>query len=164
MLSFRRVAEADIPAVADLARRIWRGYYPGIISPAQIEYMLERMYSMDQIRDELSSGTIYEIAESDGEPVGYLSLTPHAATSSAKLNKLYLLPELHGRGLGGLMLDRVRQLAASVHARRLRLQVNKNNARAIRAYERAGFHQAGTVCDDIGGGFVMDDLVMEREV
>ena len=35
---------------------------------------------------------------------------------------------------------------------------------ALRAYERAGFRVAESVCQDIGAGFVMDDFVMRRPV
>ena len=43
----------------------------------------------------------------------------------------------------------------------LRLNVNKNNAAALRAYQRNGFYQAEAVKVDIGGGYFMDDYVME---
>jgi len=33
-------AAADLPALAELAGVIWRACYPGIITPAQIDYML----------------------------------------------------------------------------------------------------------------------------
>jgi ribosomal protein S18 acetylase RimI-like enzyme len=38
--------------------------------------------------------------------------------------------------------------------------VNKNNTKAIRAYQRAGFTIAESVVNHFGGGFVMDDYRM----
>ncbi len=52
------------------------------------------------------------------------------------------------------------QRAAERGAREVYLHVNRHNARAIRAYERAGFVVAGAVVGDTGGGFVPDDYVM----
>ncbi len=49
-------------------------------------------------------------------------------------------------------------------ARRLILSVNKRNIRAIAAYRRNGFIIAESVVTDIGGGFVMDDYVMTKEL
>jgi len=58
------------------------------------------------------------------------------------------------------MLQHVRASSAELGASEIRLQVNKQNTRAIRAYERAGFSLLEAVVADIGGGFVMDDFIM----
>ena len=78
----------------------------------------------------------------------------------AVLEKLYLLPGHHGRGLGRGMLARAIDEARALGARRLDLYVNKANAKAIRAYRAAGFAIAESLVKDIGGGFVMDDYRM----
>ena len=44
----------------------------------------------------------------------------------------------------------------------IRLRVNRQNHRAIRAYLRAGFTFGHDLRSDIGGGFVMDDHVMVK--
>ena len=152
---------ADIPRLRALADTIWRASYPGIISLAQIDYMLARMYAAEVIRRELAEGVRWELARLDGEPIGFLSCTHDASQSQLKLNKLYLLPAHHGCGHGSAMLDHVKMLAAELDATRILLTVNKANARALRAYERGGFRTIDSVVTDIGGGFVMDDFVME---
>lgn len=159
MIVFRRATAADVPLLRDLAERIWRAYYPAIIGVAQVEYMLGWMYSAETIERELGEGVVWEVATLDAEAVGFLSVTPEA---HAKLNKLYLLPELHGRGLGAAMIERACAVARELGASELFLQVNKRNERAIRAYERAGFHRVKEAVFDIGGGFVMDDYVLAR--
>jgi len=59
------------------------------------------------------------------------------------------------------MLEHVKTFAAELRATRILLTVNKANARALRAYERAGFRTIDAIFTDIGGGFVMNDFVME---
>jgi ribosomal protein S18 acetylase RimI-like enzyme len=161
MLLFQAAHEDDIPVLRALAERIWRGSYAEMISPEQMEYMLGRMYSEETIRRELAEGVLWELVRLSGEPIGFLSIT-FGTDGVAKLNKLYLLPELQGRGLGQGMLARVFAVAVERGAREVRLQVNKGNVRAQRVYERAGFRIAEAAVFDIGGGFVMDDFVMVR--
>jgi GNAT superfamily N-acetyltransferase len=155
--------DADLPAIAELAGIIWRACYPGIITPSQIEYMLARMYALEVMRDEIrSQGIRYDLLLVAGKPAGFASHGPAAEPGVIKLHKLYLLPELHGRGLGSRLLQHCEHEARTSGARRMILCVNKRNARAITAYQRNGFVIAETVVTDIGGGFIMDDYVMAK--
>ena len=76
-----RAVEADLPAIAELAGIIWRTCYPGIISHAQIDYMLARMYSPDVLRDEIrSQGIRYDRLLVEDELSGFASYGPTAET------------------------------------------------------------------------------------
>ncbi|MEQ1854606.1 MAG: GNAT family N-acetyltransferase, partial [Chthoniobacteraceae bacterium] len=72
-MTTRSATEADIPLLRDLAQRIWRECYPGIITPEQIEFMLGWMYGEEEIRRQLAAGIPWEIVEHDGAAIGYLS-------------------------------------------------------------------------------------------
>lgn len=161
----RPATEADAEAISRLADVIWRAHYPGVISPEQIEFMLARMYALDTLRGEMRTGGIrYELLSAGGELSGFASFGPAGPPGVFKLHKLYLRPALHGRGLGSRLLRHCEDEACKLGARRLILAVNKRNTKAIAAYERNGFTIAESVCVDIGGGFVMDDFVMAKEL
>jgi ribosomal protein S18 acetylase RimI-like enzyme len=160
LITTRPVLEADVPLVHALACRIWRAYYPAVIPPEQIEYMLKCMYAPEVIRRELIAGIAWELILREEEAVGYLSFSHDLEAGLVQLKKLYVLPALHGLGLGQQVLARVKAQAAAAGAKRVRLTVNKRNVRAIRAYERAGFRIAEASVTDIGNGFVMDDYIM----
>jgi len=81
-----------------------------------------------------------------------------------KLDKLYVRTDLHGRGLGGLLIRHVAGKARVLGCKRLSLQVNKNNASAIRAYRHNGFEVREAAKFDIGRGFYMDDYVMVKDL
>lgn len=184
-----RANAADLPVVAELAGVIWRACYPGIITHAQVNYMLAQMYALDTLREEIRSrGICYDLLFVDGRPAGFASYGPAKETTvpdclsrsmggpprcgvrtaqrtvpAFKLHKLYLLPELHGRGLGSRLLQHCVQAVRVAGARCLFLSVNKRNTKAIAAYKRNGFIIADSVVTDIGGGFVMDDYIMAKE-
>ena len=160
-----RAQEEHLPAISELAGVIWRACYPGIITSEQIDYMLARMYSLDVLRDEIrSQGIRYDLLLVDGKPAGFASYGPTSESGVIKLHKLYLLAEMHGRGLGSRLLQQVEHEVRAGAGSRLILSVNKRNARAIAAYQRNGFVTADSVVTDIGGGFVMDDYIMAKEL
>jgi GNAT superfamily N-acetyltransferase len=158
-------AAADLPALAELAGVIWRACYPGIISPEQIEFMLARMYASETLLEEIRSREIRFFRLLVAERfAGFASIGPTETAGVMKLHKLYLLPELHGRGLGSLLLEHCQAEARQLGARQLILAVNKRNARAITAYQRHGFAVIESVVTDLGGGFVMDDFIMAKNL
>ncbi|MGD0744367.1 MAG: GNAT family N-acetyltransferase [Verrucomicrobiota bacterium] len=160
-----RATEADLPLISKLAGVIWRACYPGIITHAQIDYMLARMYALGVLRDEIrSQGIRYDCLLMEDKLTGFASYGPTAEPGVMKLHKLYLLPELHGSGLGSRLLQHVEREVRAGGARRLVLAVNKRNAKAIAAYQRNGFVVADSVVTNIGGGFVMDDYIMAKDM
>ncbi len=162
-MTFRPAVEADIPLIIDLAQRIWRASYPGIISAEQIAFMLNSMYSEKEIRHQLSAGVAWEIAEIGGAAIGYLSFR-RDDERGLKINKLYIVPERQRQGHGQEMLSHICERARALGVRAALLQVNKQNSRAIGAYRKAGFTIVEEAVFDIGGGFVMDDYIMAKSV
>lgn len=163
-LRIHPATEADLAGLALLAAQIWRACYPEIISAGQIEYMLDRMYSLEVLRRELREGVRYVLLSRGGEKLGFAAFGPTVESAEFKLHKLYLRPEWHGKGLGSLLLGHCESEVLLLAGRRLALNVNRGNQKAIRAYERNGFQVIRAVVTDIGGGYVMDDLVMAKEL
>jgi len=149
--------------VARLADVIWRRHYPGIITVAQIDYMLARGYSEPALRPFLDArGAGLAIARCEGTPVGFAAWYRAEEATTTKLDKLYVLPELHGRGAGRRLVAHVEAAARADGADALILNVNKHNAPSIGFYRRCGFEVRESVVVDIGDGFVMDDYVMAK--
>jgi diamine N-acetyltransferase len=163
-ISFVPATTDDIPLLQRLAHEIWHEHYPAIISVEQIDYMLELMYATHVIENELSSATRWTLIQQDGEPVGFLSYTNDSPSGVCKLHKLYVRVNRHGQGLGRASLAHVMDMAAAQHAREVSLFVNKRNAKAIHAYQRAGFSVAESVITELGQGYVMDDFRMTVRV
>jgi diamine N-acetyltransferase len=173
-VEIRKLIEGELPAVQRLAGVIWRRHYPGIITGGQIEYMLVRMYDVDVMRREMTEqGIEYDGLFLDGEMVGFCShgrLGVERGAESGeregdyKLHKLYLLPKHQGRGHGAAAIRHVEQRARANGCECLILAVNKRNEKALRSYRANGFTVRSEVVTDIGGGYVMDDFVMEKRL
>jgi GNAT superfamily N-acetyltransferase len=164
-VEIKRASLNDLPAIRDLAAVIWHEHYPGIISVAQIDYMLARMYDLATLRREMQSeGVRFEKLLVAGALAGFASYGPIKPPGVWKLHKLYLLRAHHGSGLGSRLLQHCERAARAAGASRLVLNVNKRNTKAITAYERNGFTVAESMVLDCGGGYVMDDFVMAKQL
>jgi ribosomal protein S18 acetylase RimI-like enzyme len=144
-----------------LAEIVWRAHYPGIISKEQIDYMLGRMYDLAVLEAELADGIRYDRLLIEEELAGFASYGP-VAQNEMKLHKLYIDPNCQRQGYGTLLLEHVLREAQRHQFAKLILSVNKANSKAIAAYGKNGFTIREAVVVDIGGGFVMNDFVMER--
>jgi ribosomal protein S18 acetylase RimI-like enzyme len=163
--SLRPIEERDFGAVAELARAIWLAHYVTIITTAQIEYMLQGRFTAENLRRYLHSSERWmDVLECDAALAGYTSYALTSDPAEVKLEQLYLLPQLHGRGYGRQMLEHVEQAARREGARRLVLQVNKRNDQALAFYRRASFTVREEAVFDVGQGYVMDDYVMVKEL
>jgi len=160
----REANTADVPLIGTLARRIWPVVYPGIITTAQIAYMLDLMYRDTTLMDQMANkGHRYLIAENEGEAVGFAGFGTGQGHGRARLHKLYVLPGLKGTGIGHALLMGVLKAAAQAGDRVIELNVNKYNP-AITFYTRHGFVVERDEVLDIGQGYVMDDHVMARPI
>jgi ribosomal protein S18 acetylase RimI-like enzyme len=155
----------DLPAVAELAGVIWRKYYLGIISVEQIEYMLSRGYSLAALRRFITEeGAGLDLAYLGETLAGFAAYYRPDTSHELKLDKLYVHHDFRGLGIGRSLIASAEAAAIAQQRTTLILNVNKNNVQAIRVYERNEFSVREAVVVDIGGGFVMDDYVMAKQL
>jgi ribosomal protein S18 acetylase RimI-like enzyme len=77
------------------------------------------------------------------------------------LSKFYLHKDYRGRGIATAMMNYIFDEARKIGKKRVYLTVNKHNDHAIEVYKKIGYTVADTAFTDIGGGYVMDDFIME---
>ncbi|WP_026966344.1 GNAT family N-acetyltransferase [Algoriphagus terrigena] len=165
MIQIRQLVIEELTKVQSIAHRTWPDTFGKILSPEQITYMLELMYDLTVLESQLEKGHTFLIAEEDGLELGFAGFElNYAASPKAKLHKIYLLPEAQGKGLGKKLILEVADRARQAGQKSLLLNVNKHNQPAIDFYMRMGFVEIYKEVIDIGGGYVMDDVVMELNV
>ncbi len=158
-ISLAKASVEDIPTIQVLAHRIWWAHYPGIISEAQITYMLERMYSDESLRHQMTQeGVQYWLVELvPGEAIGFIALS-RVAPEQYFIHKFYLDTHQQGKGLGVEAFQHL--LEHYPDAREIRLTVNRQNYKSINFYFKIGFRIERCADFDIGDGFFMNDFVM----
>ncbi|MGQ0739242.1 MAG: GNAT family N-acetyltransferase [Bacteroidota bacterium] len=160
-LTLRRAYEKDIPLIRDLTMKVWPQTYAGILSPEQIDYMLEMIYSEQSLRQQMKEQHEFIIVDDGKEAVGFASFSL-IDPGVYKLHKLYILPTLQGRGAGKFVIGEIVKAISRKGGRALQLNVNRNN-KAKDFYERLGFVVIREEDIDIGGGYFMNDYVMEKK-
>ena len=157
------VLAVDVEVVAALARVVWQDAYSGIITQAQIDYMLEQRYNPQRLQEELNTpGIWWDKALVEGGLAAFSSTLLTSTPGEMKLDKLYVDPARQRLGLGARLIEHVAQRALGLGCHTLILAVNKHNTRAIAAYKKSGFVEREAVRVDIGNGFVMDDFIMAK--
>ncbi|WCE00561.1 GNAT family N-acetyltransferase [Streptomyces sp. HUAS 31] len=148
-IRIRPMTSADCDRVAEIRIGGWRSAYRGLIPQSYLD-TLDVAQDAERRRGYFSQGdtsVVDLVAERDGEVVGWACHGPYrdgeARTEDVELYAIYVDPGRYGAGIGrALLQDSVRRCTAAGHPRML-LWVLKDNARARRFYERAGFHADG---------------------
>lgn len=118
----------DEDAAIELWRQTWQQAYPGIDFAARAAWWRERW------RNELVPHAAIIVAEQGGALAGFVTID-----SEGYLDQLVVAPSHWGSELANSLVDEAKRLSPDG----VTLLVNKDNARAIRFYERNGFVHAG---------------------
>ncbi len=163
-ITFLKVQDKkQITTITALARVIWQEAFTPIIGSAQVEYMLEKFQSVDSISRQISHDDYqyYQLNQAT-LPIGYISFKIH--NNELFLSKFYILSKYRKQGFGKQTIKFIEQQAIKASTRQITLTVNKYNTNAIKAYLKMGFINKGAIIKDIGGGFIMDDYRMVKNI
>lgn len=162
----RRASPDDIALIRSLADVAFRDTYREILSPDQLEYMMDWMYSEESLNRQMEEGHVYFIAERDGIPCGYLSVEPLGLQDDGdflfELQKIYVLPDFQGQRIGGLLYSHALSFmrrSAGGHPARFELHVNRYN-KAVNFYRHLGLEVLRVGDYPIGNGYFMNDYIM----
>lgn len=146
-----------------LASVIWNDHFPPIIGQDQVDYMLFRFQSEPAITRQIrKEGYRFYFISSAGQNAGYFAIRPDP--DALFLSKIYILRDRRGHGLAREVFRFIEDQCRLFKLPRIRLTVNRDNEHAIDIYRKTGFSIVRNQVADIGGGFVMDDYVMEKPV
>ncbi|MGW0608959.1 N-acetyltransferase family protein [Streptomyces sp. NPDC002788] len=149
-LRIREMTLADCDRVAEIRTRGWQRAYQGMIPQSYLDG-LSVTEDAERRRSHLAQGdgSVVNLVAEDtgGEVMGWACHGPYrdgeVHTEDAELYAIYVHPERVGHGAGRALLgESVARCSAAGHGRLL-LWVLRENDRARRFYERAGFRADG---------------------
>ena len=165
MITISKATVEDFTSIREIAHKTWPVAYGKILSKAQLDYMLEKMYSLESLNDNLTNkGHHFLMVNEDAVSVGFASFEHHYWNEKCtRLHKIYLLPETQGKGLGKLLLGKIMALAKENNSDVISLNVNRFN-KAYAFYKKMGFEVLGEEDIKIGNGYLMEDFKMEKKI
>ena len=123
--AIRAMREDDKAALYVMWVAAWREVYPDIDFEARQGWFAEHLASL------ISGGAHAFVAESSAALVGFMTVN----RADNYIDQIAVAPQHRGGGLAARLLAKAREISPD----RLALFVNKDNARALRFYEREGF-------------------------
>jgi diamine N-acetyltransferase len=163
-LLIRTAGKGDIITIEKLAREIWPATYGDILTPAQLNYMLDYFYAPAALENQMTSlNHHFIISLLNNEPVGFASWSLIDKQGIYKLHKLYVHSKTQGKGIGKKLVDHILGSIMEENAIALRLNVNRHN-KARFFYEKSGFAIIGEEDADLGNGVFQNDYIMEKKL
>ena len=127
----------DEDAAVALWLRTWQAAYPELDFAARLDWWRTRW------RNQLVPAAAIAIAETDGVMIGFVTVEPR----TLYLDQIVVEPERWGFGVGAALIAEAKRLSP----KGLDLNVNTDNARAIRFYEKCGFVISGAGKNPLSG-------------
>ena len=165
MFKIRKATLEDIEMINRLAWIVFPHTYKEILSTEQMEYMMDWMYSPENLHKQMTEdGHIYFLAFEGNEPAGYLSIQPEGE-HTYHLQKIYVLPSFQGKKLGKLLFEHAIKAIKELHPEpcQMRLNVNRQN-KALTFYEKMGMKKVDEGDFHIGNGYYMNDYIMGLDI
>jgi ribosomal protein S18 acetylase RimI-like enzyme len=160
----RSAGEGDLAAVSALLGRSWHATYDPIYGAEEVSRLTASWHSVPALKARLARPDSEFVIADDGNRLGGMA---YAAMDRDEddvviLYQLYVEPGLTGQGIG-------RDLFAEVEtcfpvAKRMRLEVDPKNEKAVRFYKGLGFAEIGWTKNSAVADSTVSLLVFEKEL
>lgn len=165
MITITEATPNDFRVIQEIAYKAWPVAYGEILSKNQIDFMLESMYAIEVLNANFNSKKHQFLLINELEKaVGFASFEHHYLnTNCTRLHKLYILPEMKGKGFGKLLIEEISRVACENNSDKISLNVNRFNQSKY-FYLKMGFEIVGEENLSIGNGYFMEDYKMEKRL
>ncbi|GIV43821.1 MAG: N-acetyltransferase [Bacteroidia bacterium] len=145
-IEIRKVTTNDLEELQKIGRLTFYETFASGNTEENMNKYLDEAFSFTKLTTELSDNNAeFYFATLDNKVIGYLKLnfgqsqTELQDNKAVEIERIYVLKEYHGKGVGQLLLDKAIKIARQKNAEYVWLGVWEKNPRAINFYKKNGF-------------------------
>ena len=163
-VKFIPVTSDELLELYQLAETIWFPSYRHSHSEEKLKFLFDKMYNQKEMLQQLKSNAkqFFFIENDSHLKIGYFALEP--ANKILKLDKIYVDQSQQKLGIGGKVIDFLKEHATQNNFKSIVLNVNRKNESAIGFYKKHHFIITDSIDIDAGNGFIFDDYVMRYDL
>ncbi len=165
-LTFKKCSVSDLDQLVQISKATFIDAFEADNSTDDFKVYIDFAFNKSKLTEELENPfTTFYFVYADNDLVGYFKLNENDAQSDLKgvdsleLERIYVVPEFQGKGIGNSMLQQVKELASKTTKTFLWLGVWEHNKAAIKFYEINDFSKFGKHPYYIGKDKQMDWLM-----
>ncbi len=169
-IEIRLIGVGDVLVLQQLACQTFTETFAHCNTPENLSKYLDEKYSVETLGAELANPlSAFYIAICAGKVAGFLKLNTGAAQTELQepdvleIERIYVLQEFHGKGVGQVLFDKAMAEAVNANCRNVWLGVWEENYRAIRFYTKNGFVKFDTHIFKMGDD-EQTDWMMKRMI
>ncbi|KAH7131331.1 acyl-CoA N-acyltransferase [Dactylonectria macrodidyma] len=168
----RKAQPQDAASIAKLGAHVFTATFGHSVEAHELQAFLDDSYTVAAILKDLHNENkeIIVATGSKDEILGFSYLTTGSTEpclagveDAVELQRIYVHPSGHGKGIGGLLSKTVHEMAIERGFKNIWLGVWEENHRALKAYEKWGYHKVGHH-DFVVGTVVQRDHIMLKSL
>ena len=164
--SFHKCTHEDVYTLQEISCKTFRETFADTNSPEELQEFLDKAYDVEKLKEELVNGNSqFYFLYFNGALAGYLKLNEAPSQTeindknSLEIQRLYLLREFQGKGLGKELMDKAIELAKAGEKKYVWLGVWEHNEKALAFYKKYGFYKIGSHSFFVGSDEQTDDIM-----
>ena len=145
-ISIERVQSKAVLELQKIAKETFFNTYASENTKEDMDAYLAENFNTELLqRSLIHPDSFYYFAKNQKKTIGYLKVNRGAAQTDTKLpdalevERIYVIPDLQGKGIGKLLLNKAVEKAKSLNIKTIWLSVWEKNQKAIAFYKKQGF-------------------------
>lgn len=169
-VTIREIGIKEVDQLQKIGKRTFIETFASENTEENMSKYLRNGFSLTKLKRELTKKeSQFYFAEIRNEIIGYLKIntgqtqTELKDNDSLEIERIYVLKEFHGKGVGQIIINKVLEIAKLKRVKYVWLGVWEENPRAIRFYEKNGFVSFDKHIFKLGAD-IQTDIMMKLEM